>query len=1029
MNENKYYKLLDSFAVRVPAFPSNYYKKIKDENFIEDIIKNKYFQEAIKIASPSLYNSMNKGKLNDSVIKAIIKYYSRITNRTTPFGLFSGISIGQFNENTLVNYDEDNFNKRLRVDYEWIVKLIKKIEIEFKGYRNFTLYTSRNIIEYGDKIENPVITCFNFYKNNESYKGKCYINNKPNIRFVLKMFEKGAKYNDIIDEFNKRNIKVSDLVLDKLIEGLIKNEYVYTEVRPAINESDSLSYIINKIKSSKLEVNILEDIEKINLLIKNYNKLQKEDGTTILNEIQNLMMNIVESRSYIQVDSVNSFKVELGQNIKKEVTDLINFLIRFSKETHIKDSLTKFKFDFEEKYGNYREVPLLEVMDPIYGIGYEGDRQQEEEFVSRKVLKNNFVKRKIIEAIKNDEDVVFTDEDVKENLKEIKEEYLPTSMELNAEIIAENINEMERGNYRLKVGGNFGSSGAGKSIGRFSDILKESKDIYSEVKSEEKKLIGSDFIQCELIALDMDPRCTNVSITNNFRDFQINISNTPADCKVPNIDIRDVYIGLENESLYLKSKKYNKKLLVTTNHMLNTLRSDKICTLLRDISDGCNALNPYALLSYIYMQDLDYIPRIMYKNTMLISKSWRLRKSDFKDQPLSYEYFWDKFQQIKEKYNIPDYIYIKNHDLLLLIDLKEDKFKEILFKEFSKDKVDYIILQEAGFENKWISNKDGYYNNEFVFQFIKDKKHDKKKNINYIFPTISKYKENKINNNKDRNFGVFSEWMYLKIYHNNYRTKEILSNEILNLIDILKEKELISKWFYIQYKDEKHHIRLRLKIKDIDKNYLDVVQEIRRFEKNIIDRGLAGKISLDSYERETERYGGEEVIDYMEDVFEAQSYTILQYLRYSNSKKISINEVEFGVVSLINLMKYLDIDYKTQLNIFTTIMDKDLKRKEFGRDRKKYISYYNKYIDGQDRDLKDNLSELLSISKNSLNTAASIINEVDLKGNLTNSKLDILLSLMHMFCNRLYGIDHKKEKNIMAFVRHTLYSVRYFKLK
>ena len=306
MNKNKYYELLNDFAIRIPALPFSNYRKFEDENFINDAINDSYFIEAIKIASPSLYDSIKRQKIDNSVIKAIIKYYSRISTRTTPFGLFSGISIGKFNENTTINYDENNFNKRIRVDYEWLVKLIKKIEIDYKLYRNLSLYTSRNIFEYGNKIENPIITCFNYYKSNESYQGKCYINNKNNIKFILNMLKSGARYDDIQSAFKKKKLKIDDSILDNLIEGLIKNEYIYTEIRPNINDYNYLDYIINIMEINEVQIDILNELKKINSLIKEYNSLRKTDGISILDEIQSLMKNIHESKSYIQVDLVLS---------------------------------------------------------------------------------------------------------------------------------------------------------------------------------------------------------------------------------------------------------------------------------------------------------------------------------------------------------------------------------------------------------------------------------------------------------------------------------------------------------------------------------------------------------------------------------------------------------------------------------------------------------------------------------------------------------------------------------------------------
>ena len=42
---------------------------------------------------------------------------------------------------------------------------------------------------------------------------------------------------------------------------------------------------------------------------------------------------------------------------------------------------------------------------------------------------------------------------------------------------------------------------------------------------------------------------------------------------------------------------------------------------------------------------------------------------------------------------------------------------------------------------------------------------------------------------------------------------------------------------------------------------------------------------------------------------------------------------------------------------------------------------------------------------------------------------NIILSVIHLHCNRLFGTDREKEREIISFVRHTLYALKYFKNK
>jgi hypothetical protein len=84
INKNPYHSL-GKFVLRTPAF------SIREK--FEYLLQSSYFQEAIYIASPSLYKECaRKGfiisKLDENELKALYKYYIRSTTRCIPFGLF-----------------------------------------------------------------------------------------------------------------------------------------------------------------------------------------------------------------------------------------------------------------------------------------------------------------------------------------------------------------------------------------------------------------------------------------------------------------------------------------------------------------------------------------------------------------------------------------------------------------------------------------------------------------------------------------------------------------------------------------------------------------------------------------------------------------------------------------------------------------------------------------------------------------------------------------------------------------------------
>lgn len=96
---------------------------------------NPIIREAIEASSPSLLealpslNNFQYSRKQRQVLKGFVRYLLRMTTRPTPFGLFSGVTYGQFASRAQLNMKNIPFyRKRTRPDMEWLLKIIEQIE-------------------------------------------------------------------------------------------------------------------------------------------------------------------------------------------------------------------------------------------------------------------------------------------------------------------------------------------------------------------------------------------------------------------------------------------------------------------------------------------------------------------------------------------------------------------------------------------------------------------------------------------------------------------------------------------------------------------------------------------------------------------------------------------------------------------------------------------------------------------------------------------------------------------------------------
>lgn len=73
-----------------------------------------------------------------------------------------------------------------------------------------------------------------------------------------------------------------------------------------------------------------------------------------------------------------------------------------------------------------------------------------------------------------------------------------------------------------------------------------------------------------------------------------------------------------------------------------------------------------------------------------------------------------------------------------------------------------------------------------------------------------------------------------------------------------------------------------------------------------------------------------------------------------------------------------------------------------------------------------NLYELLAARKKQIKLYKEKIDDIEIQGKLFNVRENIILSVIHLHCNRLIGIDRVYEKKLNTLARHTLKALSYF---
>lgn len=1042
---------LQLFMVRSSILPVDFFEYLfsshRDRAYIVNQLKtlaqDKDIQEIIYVSSESLYHSLRNWdkvtdpKKDEQILHSFCKYLIRMSTRPTPFGLVSGVSYGLFHDDeSQMNLDSYEYHmKRARPDMAWLLSIVQKLEQDPSILKQLKAKRNNIIFQAGNRLNLP-------YKSN---CGQQEISTSFNMETIS---IRNTKVTDIILDLTKDYIKVSEIIttlqrefpdvemekIESVIMQLVENEYLITELRPPLTMTEPFEYVLEKIFHLQGIESLQTQLQEIHQLLITYNQLEIGEGLQLLQNIVNRMKQVSNKKHPLQVDvRLSNPEIKLNESVKDELRKVAEVLWKISPEQTGMPHLNDYREDFIEKYGTYREVPLLELLDEDHGLGAPATYRFPK---SRRTLphtddlhqkkQEQFLLNKLLEAYKTDSYTInLDDRDIEQLSHDVDIEHAPASLELYGSIIANSKEDVDCGQFTFTLGFNPGSNGAGKTFGRFIDLFPEEKFTDEYEKIYEREAENEDVIFAELVYLPSAGKLANVAISENKRNYEVVIGTNAVKSDKHTIPVSDLYIGATLEHFYIKSKSLGKRVMLTTNHMLNIQTAPNIYRFLIEVSsDGILEWSP---LLWYNLETAPFLPRVEYSKSVLSLAKWNISKRHLNLTKNSFTAFQTAFEQFRDKWNMPRYVYQTQADNRVLLDLFNPIHLEVLYKDLSKLKEDELITlveKEMNVLDSWVKDHlSQSYHVEFVFPFINEKALVKKQ-----LP-LRNNEPLQTNSNLVTKFPG-EEWLFIKLYGNASREEELISYHMKHFCEYLLAANVVEQYFFMRYADPKQHIRLRFKGIP-EKLNASLLPALNNWLQQLQADGLIQQADISTYEREVERYGGPQLIDLAEKLFFADSEVVSDLLHLTRIQGTDLTQDQIAVISVIHYLGSFGLPFKEQLAWFNSMTSYKDYLKEFRNDRKIFMEIGNDdhdwaklkecYEDG------NYMIDVLNKRKQIVETYIDKLHDVYENGELYNEVEDILGSILHLHLNRLIGIDRERENKIMTLVRHTLHNLRYLK--
>ena len=975
---------IDAFLlVRSPAYSYQDF----NEQYLKEVLQTDFFRASLFFASQTLYTELRKkdfdyDQFNPSARITLWKYLNRMCFRALPYGFFSSYSSGGWADDMEGKFcfsgeDELIVHPDFKVMLDYISGLNTDTFDQLRYYTNNSLYQSSRELRF-------ISQAYSAQKKFAIVQVKV----SSGLNKLLKYINSGRTKTEIMNFL--QNEYGEDAPLEEYFQGLLSAQVVVSALTPNVTGETFNERCLR----------LLENYPGIDLRSLRSFKFRLNNGADLsdLNEHMHYLADRNQENAGYSLYH-RCLEGGLSRAVEQRLLTLIRQMDRLIADSQA-DHMREFKKEFSQKY-DQQEVPLMLVLDPGSGIGYENMASafdaQNDDFIDGLRSKQEgepaakwgnlekliFKKWNALKTAGADK-IVITEHDLAE---------LPASSQPLPPGIFVLFRNIDR---EIWIDGIGGVSGIELSA-RFSVAGSEMEASLKKI-CEQEMLINEDFVFAE-IAYSPNDRTSNINQRGHYYPYEIPVLTHAVRPERYNIKLSDLVISVRDNQVLLRSLKLNRYIIPRLSSAYNyKISSIPVFRFLCDLQyQGIKSSLSLSLTSLF--PGMDYYPRLQVGGAVLCAATWiineeQIHKISMEEGPLNPDL------------NLPDRFKLLEGDKFLVFN-QQDANDLSMFRKCIRNKKTVTLTEYVSALQADLQDQQGKpYASQLIACVINQSK-------SYHLPAGPVMQHPKQKLKVKRSFLPGEEWLYLKLYAHYSLTDEILLNFISPVLKKYKKDNPDFKWFFIRYLDPGHHLRLRFYTGNKPSHELlnDLIHKLQPWSRE----GKVSDVILDSYQRELEKYSVA-LMDDVESFFYRNSEFVLSI--FSSNELNTTFKLSFAVNSSLQILQYFISDKKERTNFLNESLQN--MSAEFNRDKEvvrkldvKYRNFQQQLIDNQ---------KILALQRN-----RKINREFRLMMNMLVLKLDswtrearynLLINLVHMHINRIFeNTPREYEYLIYHFMR------------
>ena len=847
------------------------------------IVNEPHVREAIFVATPSLDAAIEawrrhpEGKGAKKIALAVLRYVARMSTRSTPFGLFSTVSVGELSERTALRTAPiRNCRPHARLDTHLLCAVVDRL---FAGdttrgaialTRSPSLYQCAGRLRYAHVSLSDLAAAFPLVDATPSKV----------LLAVLERARTPASRQDLVAAVREGRSGISEAAARAFVDQVALQGMLVPAIMPALTGPEPARPLIEALRVEAAFSEASDLLEAATSALEEASKLPVGDGRA---SYERALATIDRLPTGFERMPTTTIQVELERPLEERslgpapATELLRVasLLREVTPPRRSRELERFRTRFEERFGR-REVPLLQALDEDFGVGLGKERSTEQTALIRDLPfargarspgawtdRERWLAEKLHAALRKGDTVLEIDRDPSQPPSTLP---LPDTFSALGSIHGSQA-DVDAGNFVISKPAF--SAPAAALLSRFCHASAAIHANLREVIAAEESLAhGSGVILADVVNLTLG-RMANIQLRPQLYSYEVvchGRSSAPPERQIPTDDL---LVSVVRDEVVLWSKRLERRVVPVIPSAYNA---------------HIDAATVYRFLDLVSRQSADiatdwtwgvfesssYLPAVRTGRTLLASQRWKVPANRLRPitEAKSAKARYRATRSLREELGIPPWVAVVSSDTLtpdnfIPVNLDHPLGVDLLVQAASGAGDAPVTLRDFSLERqsrRLLETNDGTLFHEVIVSFVRQA------------PVATKRVDaarRRPTEDVERSFPPGSSVLYVAIHGMVSRFDDLILEVIRPFAERARAEGHATKWHFVRYSDPSDHLRVRFF--GGPSLWTTLLPALHAAMKPVLERGAAWGMKIETYEREVERYGGPLGVTLAEDWFCADS--------------------------------------------------------------------------------------------------------------------------------------------------------------